>query len=157
MAGTRALKVAAELRRELTLVVQRELHDPRLAGMYVTGVTVSADLRHARIFVALPPGRDSAAALNGLRQASGFMRRTLASRLRLRYMPELLFTLDTLPERAARLDELIARGLNRGPADRPADWAADSYTGMAADIPVAESARFLPVLAVIAQTVQPYR
>ena len=108
-------RVAAAIRREAAQLLQQEIKDPRLTGATVTEVEVSGDLRNARIFVSFLRDDEEfrARALEGLKSITGFMRAQLASRLKLRYIPELTLCLDTLVSDSMHLDALIQKGLNR--------------------------------------------
>ncbi len=108
-------RVAAAIRRELADILQHELKDPRVNQATVTEVDVSPDLRNARVYISFLSDEKEVvdAAMKGLKSARGFLRSTLASRLNLRYMPELDLRHDTLVRDSMKLDELIAKGLNR--------------------------------------------
>ncbi|HKY34195.1 MAG TPA: 30S ribosome-binding factor RbfA [Candidatus Polarisedimenticolia bacterium] len=119
MAGSRREKVSDLIQAEVARLLQQEVHDARLGFVTVTGVTVSPDLRHARVHVStLAEGEARAAALSALKAARGFVRRRLGQELRLRYTPDIEFRLDTSLEQGARIERLIedlrAPG---GPAD----------------------------------------
>ncbi len=94
-------------------MLQREVKDPRLGSFVsINEVSISPDLKHARIFVSsFVDGVDRAEVLNRLRAASGFFRGELGNRMRLRYTPELSFTWDDSIERGARLSQLIDRAI----------------------------------------------
>ncbi len=102
----------------------REVNDPRFAGVTLSEVEVSRDLSHAKVFVTLPADADVTATIKALNNASGYLRRGLAQRLHLRYLPQLRFKHDTALERAHRLSELIDRAVaederrGRGPGGR---------------------------------------
>ncbi len=91
----RPAKIASQLSRELGLILAREISDPRLSQVVITQVTVSADLKHARILYGAP---GELADLDGLPQAmakaSGYLRFKLARVLRIRMVPDLDFRLD---------------------------------------------------------------
>jgi ribosome-binding factor A len=86
----------------------REIRDPRVGFVTVTGVLVTNDLSHARVTVAVP-GEDAekARALQGLQSAAGFLRSRVARALTTRTVPELHFELDKGVEHAARIEELL--------------------------------------------------
>jgi ribosome-binding factor A len=104
----RQKQVAELLQQELSLLIQRRVHDPRVKGVTITHVDVSLDLRNAKIFI-MVSGDDLAAkkALEGLKHASGFFRRELGASLELRYMPELLFVRDVSLEHGLRIDRIL--------------------------------------------------
>ncbi len=109
VAGHRHERIAEEIHHEISAMVAGELKDPRIAGMVtVTEVRVSPDLRLARVFVSvLGTEEEHASTLKGLTAASGFIRRELGSRLRMRRSPELLFVLDRSEECSQRINELL--------------------------------------------------
>ncbi|MDM7998841.1 MAG: 30S ribosome-binding factor RbfA [Dehalococcoidia bacterium] len=97
------------LRQEITELLQREAKDPRLFVMVsVTRVSVSADLHYAKVYVSvMGTEEEKKGLLAGLHAASGFLRHELASRLNLRYTPDLAFFYDDTMERAGRVIQLI--------------------------------------------------
>jgi len=102
-------RVADLILKELAEVLLHKVKDPRLTGMTLTGVEVTADLGQARVFYSLI-GDDEAkvSAAAGLQSAGGFVRRELAKRLHLRRMPELVFRFDASLEYGSRMDRLLS-------------------------------------------------
>ena len=101
-------RVAEMVLRELSSMLVRDLKDPRLRGITLTGVKMTDDLRHGRVFFSHFEGRPRAAdAIAGFKSAGGFIRRQVGRSLGLRYAPELEFEFDPGPERAARIDTLL--------------------------------------------------
>jgi ribosome-binding factor A len=100
--------MAETLRQVITDALTREVRDPRVGFVTVTGVLVSNDLSHARVMVSVP-GEDSdkSRALEGLQSAAGFLRSRAARALTTRTVPELHFELDRGLEHAARINELL--------------------------------------------------
>ncbi len=87
----------------------REINDPRLKLIYLTDVKVDRELAYADIFVSALEGTSrSKDVLSGLEFASGFIRRTLASRMELRAFPRLRFHWDVTPENADRIEQTLA-------------------------------------------------
>lgn len=117
----RTQRVNGLIRDEISLLLQRQVKDPRLGGLVtVTGVSTSADLRHAKIFVSIMGGEtEKREALAGLDRASSFFRRELAERISLRRIPELSFRRDDSIERGVHLLKLIER-LSSSDTDREA-------------------------------------
>src|SRR5688572_20803429 len=108
MAGPRREKVSDLIQQEIARLLQTEMHDPRLGFVTVTGVSMSNDLRHARVFVStLEAGEAREEALAALEAARGFLRKRIGQTLRLRFTPELAFMLDTSIERGARIEQLL--------------------------------------------------
>lgn len=98
-----------QLKRELAVLIQSGLRDPRVVGVTVTAVRTTADLNLARVLVRLSGTDDEkAAALDGLDRAAPWLRRELGRDLRIRRVPELAFQEDVAQERAARIEELLA-------------------------------------------------
>jgi len=96
------------IRQEISELLQRQVKDPRLGSFVaVTEVSTSSDLRYAKIFISRIGGEGRQETLNVLAAASGFFRKELARRLRLRRIPELSFRWDNSIERGARLLDLI--------------------------------------------------
>ena len=98
---------------ELALMLQREISDLRVGMVTVSHVDVTADLKYAKVYVTRLNGFDSQQdvdeCLQGLNSASGYLRRGLAGRVKLRNIPELQFVYDKSLENGFRMDELIAK------------------------------------------------
>lgn len=87
----------------------KELNDPRLHQIYLTDVKVDRELAYADVYVSAIEGVSrSKDVLAGLESASGFIRRTLASRVELRAFPRLRFHWDVTPENADHIEKLLA-------------------------------------------------
>jgi len=97
------------IQREISEMLERQVNDPRLSKLIsVTEVTLSPDFRHAKIFVStLGDNIDKENMLASFNNASGFLRRELASHLKLKHTPQLSFHYDDSIERGARLLKLI--------------------------------------------------
>ena len=96
-------------RREISNLLQRQVKDPRLgAFIIVTSVDTSADLRHAKVFVScMGSEEEKQKILKVLISASGFFRKELGTRLKLRHIPELRFQHDDSMSRGAEVLQLI--------------------------------------------------
>ena len=100
--------MAETLRQVIAEALTREVRDPRIGLVTVTGVLVTADLSHARIMVSLPGEEaEKARALEGLQSAAGFLRSRAARALSTRIVPELHFELDRGLQHAARINQLL--------------------------------------------------
>jgi ribosome-binding factor A len=101
-------QVAETLRQVITDALAREVRDPRVGFVTITGVQVTNELSHARVLVSVP-GDEAARerALEGLESAAGFLRSRAARALTTRTVPELHFELDRGLEHAARINELL--------------------------------------------------
>jgi ribosome-binding factor A len=105
----RSTRVAEQIQRELASMMSRVIEDPRAGMVTVTGVEVSKDLSHAKVFVSSIGGSlPNNDLVSSLQHASGFMRHELGRAMKLRIQPELRFVYDDTEERAARLEALIA-------------------------------------------------
>jgi ribosome-binding factor A len=103
----RPQKLGDLIQRELSELVARELRDPRVGMITFTGVDVSPDFSHAKVFyTTLDPAHVEDAAA-GLKRAAGFLRSQLARRIKLYTTPELRFAYDESVERGDRLSRLI--------------------------------------------------
>jgi ribosome-binding factor A len=108
--GTRLQRIADRIRQELSEMLIREISDPRLKQIYITDVKVDKELAYADIFVSAVEGTSrTAEVLAGLESASGFIRRTLASRVELRAFPRLRFHWDMTPENADHIEKVLAQ------------------------------------------------
>jgi ribosome-binding factor A len=101
-------QVAETLRQVITQGLARQVRDPRIGFVTVTGVLVTPDLSHARIMVSVPgEDADRTRALEGLQSAAGFLRSRAARALSTRIVPELHFELDLGVAHAARINALL--------------------------------------------------
>ena len=101
-------KLAELITAELSDLLRTRMKDPRLGFASITHVEVSGDFRHAKIFVSVMGSEaEQNDTMKALKHATGFLRHELAGRLTLRYMPELVFKLDTSIVQGARILELI--------------------------------------------------
>ena len=103
----RPRKVGDQIQRELSEIVRRELRDPRVGMITLTGVAMSPDCAHATVyFTCLDPAHVPEAE-QGLRRAAGFLRSQLGRRIKLYVTPELRFAYDESVARGDRLSRLI--------------------------------------------------
>jgi ribosome-binding factor A len=108
MGHKRQQQVGELIHEELSQVILYETQDPRLASVTLTGVDVTADYKLARVyFTVFGDEADKKAAFIGLNNAAGFLRRALAESLSLRFVPELIFKLDTSLQKGLRVDALL--------------------------------------------------
>ena len=116
----RADRVAEAIREEVATFLADGAKDPRIVGLVtVTGVDVTHDLRHAKIFVSvLGSDVEKKSTLQGLESAAAYLRSRLGRSLRLRFAPELVFQSDASVARAARIETLLEQIRDgRVPAD----------------------------------------
>jgi ribosome-binding factor A len=107
-------RLGGALREEIETLVEGELSDPRIGLVGVTGVILAEDGRSAQVLVDVDgDDRETERSMQGLDAARDFIRHELASRLRLRRAPELVFRLDRSERDKARVEELLARTKKR--------------------------------------------
>ncbi len=107
-------RVASVIKHQISRIVQGELEDSRIGFVTITGVQISADLQHARVyFSVLGSQKDAADSHKILKGAAGFIRKQLAGRIRMRYVPYLDFLLDESQEYGRKIDEVLRKIHNR--------------------------------------------
>jgi ribosome-binding factor A len=109
---SRTERVGDYLRRELAVIIQRELRDPRLGMVSITAADVSRDLSHAKIYFTLlgsDTQEDAKPTTDVLNKAAGFLRSALARDASMRSVPRLRFIFDTSVGRGRDLEALISR------------------------------------------------
>lgn len=105
----RIARLNEQLKREISELIRREVRDPRVGLVTVTGVDVARDLGSAKVFVRTtgsPEERD--VTLEGLHAAAPFLRTELGRTLRVRRVPELRFRPDRSLEHARRIEEVLS-------------------------------------------------
>jgi ribosome-binding factor A len=102
-------RLEKQVQEELGSIIESEVEDPRARGVTVTGVRLSSDLRHARVFIGgLGDEIERTQALAGLNSARNFLRRQLSHLLpHLKRTPELTFDYDESIENGSRVEELL--------------------------------------------------
>ena len=104
----RSLRVADQIQRELAEIIRTELKDPRVAMITLTGVEVTADYAHAKVFyTSLADPASNELIDQGLKHSASFLRRELGRRIRIHHIPELHFVFDPSVQEGARLSKLI--------------------------------------------------
>ena len=112
--GTRLQRIADRIRQDLSEMLIREISDPRLQQIFVTDVKIDKELAFADIYVSALEGVSrSKDVLAGLESASGFIKRTLASRIELRAFPRVRFHWDITPEHADHIEKILAELRNK--------------------------------------------
>lgn len=104
----RAVRLREEIKREVSVIIQRQVKDPRLGMVSVTDVDLSRDFSYCKIFVSiLGDENQREQSLAGLRRATGFIRSELGKRLRVRHVPEISFSYDASLEHGARINAIL--------------------------------------------------
>jgi len=121
MSAARHARIADQIQRELAELIRLEVRDPRVGMVTLTGVELSRDQSHAKVFfTVLGAPSDAENAREGLQRAAGFLRSNLAHRLTTRKVPDLAFAYDESVERGVRLSRLIDEAVKpQPPARRP--------------------------------------
>lgn len=105
---TRAERVGEEILRLVSELLIRDIKDPRLEMVTLTGVKMSSDLRHARIYFVMNRGKPYEKEVHqGFQSAAGFIKKSIARNLELRYMPEIVFSYDPSFDYGSRIDALL--------------------------------------------------
>lgn len=111
---SRAQRVGDQIQRELAMLIPREVKDPRLGFVTLTGVDVSRDLGHAKVFITLMNSEEREtvdANLELLNEAAGYLRMLLGKAIKIRSIPQLRFYYDDSVSRGAYLSSLIDRAM----------------------------------------------
>ena len=111
---SRAQRVGDQIQRELAMLIPREVKDPRLGFVTLTGVDVSRDLGHAKVFITLMNSEEREtvdANLELLNEAAGYLRMLLGKAIKIRSIPQLRFYYDDSGSRGAYLSSLIDRAM----------------------------------------------
>ncbi len=107
----RSLRVADQIQRDLGELIAREVKDPRVGMVTITGVDVTPDYAHAKVFFSLLMG-DKEECIKGLNKSAGYLRSLLFKRLMIHTVPTLHFEYDRTSETAADMNALIAKALS---------------------------------------------
>lgn len=114
MARIRVGRVSEQIKKELSLILQNELKDPRIGFTTITGVEVTNDLSQAKVYLSvMGSDQQKEETLQALAKAKGYMRSELGKRIRLRHTPELIFKLDSSIDYGSRIEELLHQ-INQG-------------------------------------------
>jgi ribosome-binding factor A len=107
---SRADRVSGLIQETLSDLLNKSIHDPRLQMTTITKVKMSADLRLARIYFAIyGDDKKSEDAAKGFESARGFIKRILAPKLGLRYMPDLKFFYDDSLDYGSHIEQLLEK------------------------------------------------
>ncbi len=124
---SRADKVAEALKKEISSIIQFELKDPRLGFITVTRLILTTDLRYAKVYYSIlgsePQKKNT---IDALESARGYMRKLVGERVKLRFVPEIIFKLDKSVEYSIHIQEELekikkedeSRKGNRGHKDK---------------------------------------
>jgi ribosome-binding factor A len=125
----RTQRVADYLQRELATLIQHEIRDPRVGMVSVTGVDVSRDLGHAKVYFTMmgsESSEDASESTEVLNKAAGFLRSQLSRGSNMRSVPQLRFYFDSSIGRGRDMEDLIRRAAD---ADRELGLRDDDEAG----------------------------
>ncbi|EER46972.1 ribosome-binding factor A [Actinobacillus minor NM305] len=120
----RSDRVAQELQKEVAIILQREVKDPRIGMVTVSDVEVSRDLAYAKIFVTFLFDNDQEAikqGMKGLEKASPYIRSLVGKAMRLRIVPELRFIYDESLVEGMRMSNLVSNVIREDEAKHKED------------------------------------
>ena len=108
MRYSRSERVKQILKEEISKILEYELKDPRIGLVTVTRVELTNDLRHAKVYFSVigDEGKKEQAR-KGVESATGFVRKLIGERIRLRFLPEIVFKYDDSVEYAQRISEVL--------------------------------------------------
>ena len=107
MPSVRARQVSILIQREVASLLRQAISDPRLQSASITSVNVSPDLKNAKVFFSVPEA-DGAEAERAFAKAAAFLRKALAERVSLKYIPRLTFVFDHTLLKAERISNLLS-------------------------------------------------
>ena len=144
--GLRVERLGEFIRQEVALILQQEIADPRLTFVSVTRVSLSKDLRQARVYVSILDDAKREVALAALDRARGHIQSLLAPRIRARFLPIISFEYDPGLARSVRVSKLIndavkedqARAAARGEAPPPEAKPAEAPAPRAPGAPAVQ-------------------
>ncbi len=112
MSYQRIDRISEEVRREVDAIIRDELHDPRISGTFsVTRADVTGDLRYAKIYISVFEDDKRDDLMAALKNAKGYIRRSLSKRMIIRYTPELTFVSDKNIEYGVHIAKVLAETL----------------------------------------------
>ncbi|RNB92054.1 30S ribosome-binding factor RbfA [Brevibacillus fluminis] len=108
MNKTRTNRVGEEIKKELSLLLQRGMKDPRIGFVTVTGVEVTSDLQQAKVYISVFGSAEQRSdSLAGLQKAKGFLRTEIGRRIKLRHVPDLVFKLDESIDYGNKIETIL--------------------------------------------------
>ena len=100
-------RIAEEIKKVISEMIQSELKDPRVKGLIsITKVTITKDLKFCKVYVSVM-GADKEEVIQGIKSGAGYMRKELGNRVQIRILPELQFVIDDSIEYGAHIDKVI--------------------------------------------------
>jgi ribosome-binding factor A len=116
---TRADRISGKIQYAITELLSKKMQDPRIEMATVSHVKLTPDLRVAHVYFAVFGDQKRIDdALKGFKKSRGFIKKSIAPKLGLKYMPDLIFVHDDSFDKAAKMDDLI-KSATAGLSDRP--------------------------------------
>jgi ribosome-binding factor A len=104
----RPQRLALQIQHEVSLMISRDMKDRRVGFVTITGVQLTPDLRHAKIFISFMGSEaEKTESLETLNHAIGWIRHELGQRIRTKFLPEIVFVTDTSQDYGEHIDKLI--------------------------------------------------
>lgn len=111
-------RISEEVHKAIDRIIRDELNDPRIGGTWsIVRCEVTRDLRYAKVRVSVLEAERRKPMMEALTRAAGFVRRELGHEVDLRYVPEVIFELDTNMEYAAKINQILKESRNNGQDD----------------------------------------
>jgi len=104
----RSARVSDLIKEEVADIIMHKLRDPRLGFITITDAKVSDDLRHAKIYVSIFEDAKQEESLKVLTSSAGFIRSELGKRLKMKFIPELIFKFDSSIAYGAKIDKILS-------------------------------------------------
>lgn len=109
MSISRNSRLSEEMKKIISSIIQTDLKDPRIPFLTsIMDVQITKDLRYAKVFVSVYGDEDQKAkCIEGLKSASGYIRKELGSKIKIRYVPELIFQIDNSIEYGIHISKVL--------------------------------------------------
>ncbi len=112
----RAERISGKIQHAITDLLSKKMQDPRIEMATISGVKLTTDLRVAHVYITVFGDKKRVRdALNGFKNSKGFIKKRIAPKLGLKYMPDLRFYYDDSFDKAAQMDALIKSALTGTP------------------------------------------
>jgi len=111
---TRAERISGKIQHAITDLLSKKMQDPRIEMATISDVKMTPDLRVAYVYITVYGDiKQSFEALEGFKNSKGFIKKRIAPKLGLKYMPDIKFIYDDSFDKAAKMDELIKKALTK--------------------------------------------
>ncbi len=123
----RGERIGIKIQKAVTDLLSKKMQDPRIEMATVSGVKMTPDLRIAYVYITVfgtPQKKEEV--LDGFRKSKGFIKKRIAPKLGLKYMPDLKFVYDDTFDKAAKMDALIKSAVHSDSTDPEPSPASDA-------------------------------